>query len=29
MFNVPVSDPLTEGVGKLVDAMEAMCDHKK
>jgi uncharacterized NAD-dependent epimerase/dehydratase family protein len=29
MFNVPVSDPLTEGVGELVDAMEAMCDPKK
>jgi hypothetical protein len=29
MFNVPSSDPLTEGVGELVDAIEVMCDHKK
>jgi hypothetical protein len=29
MFNVPVSDPLTDGVGELVDVMEAICDHKK
>jgi uncharacterized NAD-dependent epimerase/dehydratase family protein len=29
MFNVPVSDPLTEGVGELVDAMEVMCNPKK
>jgi len=28
MFKVPVSDPLTEGVGVLIDAMEAM-DHSK
>lgn len=28
MFHVPVSDPLTEGVGDLVDALEAM-DHPK
>jgi uncharacterized NAD-dependent epimerase/dehydratase family protein len=29
MFKVPVSDPLTDGVGVLVDAMEAMYDNKK
>jgi len=29
MFNVPVTDPLTESVRELVDAMEAMCDYKK
>jgi uncharacterized NAD-dependent epimerase/dehydratase family protein len=29
MFNVPVSDPLTEGVGELIDALEAMHDNKK
>jgi uncharacterized NAD-dependent epimerase/dehydratase family protein len=29
MFHVPVSDPLTEGVGELVDALEAMYETKK
>ena len=29
MFKVPVADPLTEGVGILVDDMEAMYNHKK
>jgi len=29
MFHVPVSDPLTEGVSELVDALEAMHDNKK
>jgi uncharacterized NAD-dependent epimerase/dehydratase family protein len=28
-FNVPVSAPIMEGVGVLVDAMEAMCNSKK
>lgn len=27
MFHVPVSDPLTEGVGELVDALEVMYGH--
>jgi len=29
MFKVPVSDPLTDGVGILVDALEAMLNNKK
>jgi uncharacterized NAD-dependent epimerase/dehydratase family protein len=29
MFHVPVSDPLTEGVNSIVDAMEAMYNNKK
>ena len=29
MFKVPVSEPLTEGVGGLVDALEAMSHGKK
>jgi uncharacterized NAD-dependent epimerase/dehydratase family protein len=29
MFHVPISDPLTEGVSELADALEAMHDNKK
>jgi hypothetical protein len=29
MFNVPVSEPLSEGVSVLVDTLEAMSHRKK